>query len=162
MIRHQDISSLRCGIHTRGYHRVRPLSQGDKGRFGFDDVVWMKNGDLEKVDAVDKKTRMANFVDWLNGFDKAIVLAGYNNHNYDDFVLAHNLLEAGVDVEELKMMSDYARFVLRLNSTVASRLFLILFSFLCNSFDYFCFVCRGQRQQQGWQQWQGYLSSVTR
>ena len=107
-----------------------------------------KNGDLEKVDAVDKKTRMANFVDWLNGFDKAIVLAGYNNHNYDDFVLAHNLLEAGVDVEELKMMSDYARFVLRLNSTVASRLFLILFSFFCNSFDYFCFVCRGQRQQQ--------------
>ena len=108
-----------------------------------------KNGDLEKVDAVDKKTRMANFVDWLNGFDKAIVLAGYNNHNYDDFVLAHNLLEVGVDVEELKMMSDYARFVPRLNSTVASRLFLTLFSFLCNSFDYFCFVCRGQRQQQG-------------
>ena len=108
-----------------------------------------KNGDLEKVDAVDKKTRMANFVDWLNGFDKAIVLAVYNNHNYDDFVLAHNLLEAGVDVEELKMMSDYARFVPRLNSTVASRLFLTLFSFLCNSFDYFCFVCRGQRQQQG-------------
>ena len=108
-----------------------------------------KNGDLEKVDAVDKKTRMANFVDWLNGFDKAIVLAGYNNHNYDDFVLAHNLLEAGVDVEELKMMSDYACFVPRLNSIVASRLFLTLFSFLCNSFDYFCFVCRGQRQQQG-------------
>ena len=85
-----------------------------------------KNGDLEKVDAVDKKTRMANFVDWLNGFDKAIVLAGYNNHNYDDFVLAHNLLEVGVDVEELKMMSDYACFVPRCFQVIFDIIFISL------------------------------------
>ena len=47
-----------------------------------------------------------------NGLKKNISRTGYNNHNYDDFVLSHNLLEAGVDVEELKMMSgDVAKVV---------------------------------------------------
>ena len=59
-----------------------------------------------------------------------------------------SLLSESSRTEPSDSNSDYARFVPRLNSIVASRLFLTLLSFLCNSLDYICFVCRAARQRR--------------
>ena len=46
------------------------------------------------------------FLNWLKKFKKKILLAGYNNHRFDDWVLSHNLLHADLDASELSIKFD--------------------------------------------------------
>ena len=61
---------------------------------------------------MDKKTGLKMFLNWLKKFKKKIVLAGYNNYRFDDWVLSHNLLHADLDASELSIkFGDVAKMV---------------------------------------------------
>jgi len=46
--------------------------------------------DGKELEAVDLKTGLNNFLRWLKAFNQPVTLAGYNSHNFDDWVISHN------------------------------------------------------------------------
>jgi len=66
--------------------------------------IYLREGALyrenEKLDAVDLKTGLESFLCWLKCFKQPITLAGYNNHEYDDWVICHNLAREGLSAAE--------------------------------------------------------------
>jgi len=66
--------------------------------------IYIKDGVLSRdgkvLEAVDCKTGLLNFLSWLKGFNQPIILAGYNSHNYDDWVISHNLLRQDLCLKE--------------------------------------------------------------
>lgn len=70
------------------------------------------NGGSRKVDAVDKVTGLKRFIAWLETFQSGVTLAGYNSHNYDDWVLCHGL-QGVVDRADLHIhrLADVAKIV---------------------------------------------------
>ena len=82
------------------------------GEYDMNSLYVKEKGGLVKVDAVDKRTGLRMFLDWLKKFKKKILLAGYNNHRFDDWVLSHNLLHADLDASELSIrFGDVAKMV---------------------------------------------------
>ena len=62
--------------------------------------ISIENGKLVRnskpLDAVDPKTGLSNFLAWLKSFREPVTLSGYNSHNYDDWVICHNLHREGL------------------------------------------------------------------
>ena len=49
---------------------------------------------------MDLKTGLTTFLDWLKHFNSPITLVGYNNNEYDDWVICHNLLREGFSAKD--------------------------------------------------------------
>merc|ERR1712013_154143 len=64
----------------------------------IEDGVMSRQGKV--LDSVDCRTGLNYFLSWLRSFKQPITLAGYNSHNYDDWVICHNLLREGMCMKE--------------------------------------------------------------
>ena len=67
--------------------------------------IYLKEGDLyrndEKLEAEeDLKKGLLNFLSWMKSFNKPIILSGYNNHAYDDWIFCHNLLREEMSIKD--------------------------------------------------------------
>jgi len=99
--KHRDIEIVEIGAvdeETRQTFRQYMLPPGGKIPRDASNVhgIYIKDGvlyrDEKKLESVDCKTGLSNFLSWLKSFNQPIILAGYNSHNYDDWVISHNLL----------------------------------------------------------------------
>lgn len=71
-----------------------------------------KGGGSRQVEAVDKVTGIQRFLAWLVSFQKKVTLAGYNSHNYDDWVLCHEMQGVvGRDGIGIHKLADVAKIV---------------------------------------------------
>ena len=67
--------------------------------------IYLKEGDLyrndEKLEAEeDLKKGLLNFLSWMKSFNQPIILLGYNNHAYDDWIFCHNLLREELSIKD--------------------------------------------------------------
>jgi len=65
--------------------------EDSSGELDFDRLYIKDKGGCREVEAVDKLTGINRFLAWLATFQKRVTLAGYNSHNYDDWVLCHEM-----------------------------------------------------------------------
>jgi len=116
--KHKDIEILEIGAvdgETKDTFRQYILPPGNHIPRDASNVhgIYLKEGalyrDNKNLEAVDLKTGLQNFLRWLKdinrpialaGCNRPIALAGYNNHNYDDWVICHNLLRVGLSAAE--------------------------------------------------------------
>jgi len=77
--------------------------------------IYLRDGalfrDEKELPAVDIKTGLQNFLDWLNSFNQPVTLAGYNSHNFDDWVVSHNFLREGMCAGSVRHFLDVAKVV---------------------------------------------------
>ena len=67
--------------------------------------IYQKEGGLyrndEKLEAEeDLKKGLLNFLSWMKSFNQPIILSGYNNHAYDDWIFCHNLLREELSIKD--------------------------------------------------------------
>eukprot|EP00092_Neocalanus_flemingeri_P092291 GFUD01117149.1.p1 GENE.GFUD01117149.1~~GFUD01117149.1.p1 ORF type:complete len:141 (+),score=40.24 GFUD01117149.1:174-596(+) len=107
--KHKDIEIVEIGAvdgETKDTFRQYILPPGNRIPRDASNVhgIFLKDGNLyrddEKLEAVDLKTGLDNFMSWLKGFNQPITLAGYNSHNFDDWVISHNLYRNGLSAAE--------------------------------------------------------------
>jgi len=103
--KHRDIEIVEIGAvdgETKETFRQYMLPPGNKIPRDASNVhgIYLRDGALYRDDmeleSVDCKTGLQNFLTWLTSFKQPITLAGYNSHNFDDWVISHNLLREGL------------------------------------------------------------------
>jgi len=107
--KHKDIEIVEIGAvdgETKDTFRQYILPPGNHIPRDASNVhgIYLREGvlyrDDKKLEAVDLKTGLQNFLRWLKDLNQPIALAGYNSHNFDDWVICHNLLREGLSVAE--------------------------------------------------------------
>eukprot|EP00090_Calanus_glacialis_P043418 TRINITY_DN76873_c0_g1_i1.p1 TRINITY_DN76873_c0_g1~~TRINITY_DN76873_c0_g1_i1.p1 ORF type:complete len:383 (+),score=128.54 TRINITY_DN76873_c0_g1_i1:47-1195(+) len=118
--KHRDIEIVEIGAvdgETRDTFRQYILPPGGHIPRDASNVhgIYLRDGALFRDDkelpAVDIKTGLQNFLDWLNSFNQPITLAGYNSHNFDDWVISHNYLREGLYAGSVLQFLDVAKVV---------------------------------------------------
>jgi len=107
--KHKDIEIVEIGAvdgETKDTFRQYILPPGNHIPRDASNVhgIYLREGALyrddKKLEAVDLRTGLQNFLRWLKDLNQPIALAGYNSHNFDDWVICHNLLREGLSVAE--------------------------------------------------------------